>query len=197
MFWKHKKEILKDTTQKTEINKESKELNNKNFPNSVEIKDLELGKTYFRLEVHSNDIDFQKIIIIRKGTQLPYSYSGWLLSTQVFNYVVWAEVDTSFYKYNMDINDLLQENHKDQFYGPFNNDDTTFESDYQLNERVAFFDITSNLNDIKDNISEFWQKLADKVLKEKKEYYDKQLENDRNKLIEQFKSSMDEIMEEN
>lgn len=195
MFWKRKKEVVKNSVEETEIKKEIKGINTTSFPNSVEIKDLELGKTYFRIEVNSNNIDFQKVIIVRKGTELPNNYRGWLLSTQVYHYVIWSEVDTHYYNYNGDLNDLLQENHKDDEHcGPF--DDTEFECDYKLNEKVAFFDITSNLNDIKANITEFWQKLADKVLKEKKEYYDRQLENDKNDLIKNFNESLKGFIEE-
>ncbi len=194
MFRKHKKEIMKNTVQETEIKEESKELNNKNFPNSISIEDLEVGKIYYRIRVSVDDTKIDKVIVAQKGIELPHNYLGWLINTDIYNFVVCYCVNTNCYSFNGDVNDLLMENHEsDRGYGPFHWD-STIDTDYNNeNKNLFYFDINSNITAIKNTILDYWQKLKDKVLEDKKKYYNDKLNEDISELNKNFNKSLEEL----
>lgn len=205
-----KKKQLKEIQTKEEPIKEAEQIeksieveDEKPIASSIAIKDLEVGKLYYRVEIQTNDIKFVKVLIESKGANLDVSHpTGWLSKINVEHFVSCYETDVEgHYTYNGDLNDLLEENHNiifPEYYGPFHDAPYAVDVDCHI-KNVFYFNTNSDITTIKNVITTYWEKLRDEELEDQKKHYAKLLEDQKKELDEErdyLNSRFNKIMKE-
>ena len=195
MFRKHKeekvinKEII-DT--KEEINKVDK-LNVK-ISDSIPIKDLEIGKVYFKVSIGWQSFHIDKIMVARKSLSLPYNMNGWLVSYDPYYSIDYFFVNRYYFKYNGDKNSLLQSSHPESGDAPiselYSNGPIKSLSHYiehddpdsKTKVETFFLDSNVNLNKVKNEVLSCWENYTKQIREQKLKEYIKELDKELNSM---------------
>lgn len=176
-----KKRKIEESVLISESKEEIKE--KPSLTSAIEIKNLEVGKKYYKIRFDSTRVDVDMVLILAKGTELPCQCYGFLLDTHPCNFIKYASLVKEEEK-NASLESFLWKNNYDKsscvldLYNIF--------SDYKPEEDTYFFDLETPVKEACEN---YWQQKINIILQEKRKEDEKRLKEIEKDLNEQFKEA--------
>ena len=195
MFKKHKEEkVINEEI--VEVKEEINNVENLNtqISSNIPIKDLQIGKVYFKVSISWQFFHIDKIMVAKKSLCLPYNMNGWLISYDPYYSVDYFFLDNGSFKYDGDKNSLLQDSHPDpeseksafsKLYlnGPINSLSHYIEYDDPDSEtrvETFFLDSSVDLKKVKTEVLACWENYTKQIREKKLKEYNKELDKELN-----------------